>query len=68
MMPTHTILIGAIVIGIAVIAARLIAPYQIARGVDAQGNPFLWRSNAITGDVQMCPALNVIRHTEPKCQ
>jgi hypothetical protein len=66
--PTYAILIGAVVIGIAIVGARLIAPYQFAAGVDAQGNPFLWRSSAVTGDVQMCPALNVIRHTEPKCQ
>jgi hypothetical protein len=61
-------LIGAIVIGLAVVAARVIAPYEIAAGVDGQGNPLLWRINAITGDVQMCPALNVIKRTEPKCQ
>jgi hypothetical protein len=68
MTPAHAILIGAVLIGIAIVLAPLVAPYQFAPGVDAQGNPFLWRSNAVTGDVQACPALNVMRHTEPKCQ
>jgi hypothetical protein len=68
MTPAQATLIGAILIGISIITARVIAPYEIAPGVDGQGNPLLWRANAITGDVQLCAALNVIKHTEPKCQ
>ena len=68
MTPTQAILIGAILIGISIIAARVVAPYEIATGVDSQGNPLLWRANALTGDVQICPAINVLKHVEPKCE
>jgi hypothetical protein len=68
MTPAQAILIAAVLIGASIIVARAIAPYEIAPGVDGQGNPLLWRANAITGDVQLCPAINVLKHVEPKCQ
>ena len=56
MTPTQAILIGATLISLSIVAARVIAPYEVAPGVDAAGNAFLWRTNVVTGDVQTCHA------------
>jgi len=58
----------ATLIAVSIICAPLVSPYRIAPAVDADGNPFLWRVNAVTGDVQICPALRVIRDMRPTCQ
>lgn len=57
--------IGVVIIGASIIGARLIAPYEFASGVDATGNPFLWRANVVTGDVQICAAKSVINDRDP---
>lgn len=59
------VLAGSFVIGMAIIGARFIAPYQIAAAVDGSGNPAIWRLNVVTGDVRFCPALNVIKDHNP---
>lgn len=48
------LVISALIIGLAVIGAQFIGRYQIAPAVGANGNPFAWRLNVITGDVQVC--------------
>jgi hypothetical protein len=45
----QAILIGAVIVGGSIIAARVIAPYEIA-----SGTAVLWRVNTITGTVQLC--------------
>jgi hypothetical protein len=50
----QAILIGAGIIGASIVGARALAPYEFTAGVAANGNPFLWRSNRITGEIQNC--------------
>jgi hypothetical protein len=64
----YAILAASVILAAALIAARVIAPYEFASGVDAQQNPILWRGNTMTGDVKLCAALNVLRHVDPACQ
>jgi hypothetical protein len=49
----HAILIGAAIIG-----ARVIAPYHFSAAAGADGDPFICRSNIVTRDVQ-CPCLGL---------
>jgi hypothetical protein len=67
MTPAVAILVGAIVVGVAIILARIIAPYELALASNADGALIL-RLNTITGDVQICLPLNIYKHIEPKCQ
>lgn len=46
----QSILAAAAVIGACIIAAQLIAPYQISSSVAA----FAWRVNRVTGDIRQC--------------
>ncbi len=50
----QAILLGAAIVGLSIVGARVIAPYEIAAGVGAGGNPFVWRANAMTGTVEFC--------------
>jgi hypothetical protein len=50
----QAILIGAGIIGASIVGAQALARYEFTPGVAANGNPFLWRSNRITGDIQNC--------------
>lgn len=59
------IIIGAFVIAASIIAAKFIAPYQMAAGTDANG-PFAWRMNAISGNIEYCSGVNVIRAHHPQ--
>jgi hypothetical protein len=50
-MPTsRAILVGAAMIAIALVAARIVAPYEIASGPTAH----VWRVNVITGTIRLC--------------
>jgi hypothetical protein len=48
------ILLGAIIIAAGIIAAQFVDRYQIAPATDHDGNPFLWRLNVRTGEIQRC--------------
>jgi|GEM_PF-5032838 len=50
----QAILIGAGIIAASIVVTRAMAPYEFSAGMGADGNPFVWRSNAITGDIQSC--------------
>jgi len=45
----QSILAGAAVIGVSIIAAQLITPYEMA-----SGPALVWRVNRITGEVREC--------------
>jgi hypothetical protein len=63
----QAILIGAAIIGAAIIVSRVIAPYEFSPAVGADGNPFIWRSNIMTGDVQACPLVPGKGRVIPQC-
>jgi len=48
------IIFGSIVIGLSIILAQQPQRYEIAASVDAVGNPFLWRVDVQTGEVDTC--------------
>lgn len=52
----QSILTGAMVIGAAIVAAQLVAPYQMATGT-----AMVWRVNRITGEVREC-----VRELDPR--
>ncbi|MGH7118770.1 MAG: hypothetical protein ACREFP_07245 [Acetobacteraceae bacterium] len=45
----RAILIGAAIVGAAIICGRVVAPYQIA-----SGTAVVWRINTLTGTVRLC--------------
>jgi len=47
-------LLGAIIIGGAIVGAQFVPRYQIAAAVDTNGNPSLWRVEVRTGEIQRC--------------
>jgi len=57
----YAIIIGATIVAASFLGARSAAPYEIAAGTDANGNPILWRVNSITGHVEIYPALGALR-------
>jgi hypothetical protein len=53
----QAILIGAVIIGVSIVGARAMAPYEFAPAAGADGNPFIWRANVMTGGVEVCPLI-----------
>jgi hypothetical protein len=47
-------LFGALAIGTAIVGSQFVPRYQIAPAVDAVGNPFAWRLDVRTGEVESC--------------
>ena len=54
MIDRYVAVLGALLIGLSIVAARFVNRYEIAAGVDAGGNPIAWRLNTRTGEVQIC--------------
>ena len=61
----YAIIIGAFIIGASLIGARFMNHYEIAPGSDAAGTAMLWRLNTITGEVQICPMISVVKDKNP---
>jgi len=49
-----SILLGALIIGLAIFMAQLVEHYQIATSFDSGGAAVVWRVNTRTGQVQAC--------------
>jgi hypothetical protein len=45
----QAILVGSVIVGLSIIGARVIAPYEVA-----SGTAIAWRINTITGAVELC--------------
>jgi hypothetical protein len=45
---------GAIIIGGAIVGTQFIGRYQIVPAVAAQGDPFVWRLDTRTGEIESC--------------
>lgn len=54
MSSVHAILVGAVLIGLSILGARVIAPYQIAMGNAPNGAIAIYRLNTFTGVVDVC--------------
>jgi hypothetical protein len=61
----QALIIASVIVGASIVGARLVAPYEIAAGNDGDGNPMLWRANTITGKVEICMALSVVKDRNP---
>jgi hypothetical protein len=63
----QAILIGAAIIGVSIIASRVIAPYQFSSAMGADGTLLVMRYNTITGDAQICVPVAVKGQAVPQC-
>jgi hypothetical protein len=63
----HAMLVGAAIIGVSIIASRLIAPYQFSSATGADGTLLIMRYNTITGDAQICLPVAEKGHAVPQC-
>lgn len=66
MTPAHAILIGSVVIAASVLGARALAPYEIAPGKDLDELPVVWRLNVMTGKIEFCTAVNIVKANHPQ--
>jgi len=48
------IILAALIVGASIIGARFVGRYEIAPSVGADGNPFVWRLDTRTGEVESC--------------
>jgi hypothetical protein len=55
------VLLAAFIVAAALIGSRFLPLYEIHTATDGEGNPMLWRINRITGYIEICPALNIIK-------
>jgi len=55
-MPSRTLLIGTLILAVAILGARVIAPYRITivPNQEHPSFPFIYRLNAVTGRVTKC--------------
>jgi hypothetical protein len=59
------IVLAALIIAGAIIAAQFVPRYEIAAVMNGVGNPILWRTNARTGDVEICSLLPIGSTADP---
>jgi len=63
----QALVIGAMIIGESILGARAMARYEFSPAMGADGNPFIWRSNVITGEVQSCRLMLESGRIVPQC-
>jgi hypothetical protein len=50
----NAVVVGAAIVGVAILTTRMIAPYQISSAGTSESGPFVWRLNTLTGAVTIC--------------
>ena len=62
--PAQAILAAGVIMGGALIASRVVAPYDFAVGMSESGDAVLWSVNTVTGDTEVCRTLGNVKHVK----